>query len=868
MLEHQARPSTIDVPASNFLDRSLLGRLAINWELVAYALLYMLTVGLRWAFLDNKPFHHDESQHAYFSYQFFRGNGYKYDPLLHGPFQFEFTALMYLLFGPNETAARLGDSLFGIGIVFLPFFLRRTMGRAGALILTALLAVSPTFVYFGRWEREDAFVTFFTFLIVVLFFNFIERPRTSTLIWLGAAWAFAFSVKESTFITAFIFGLFVLMLLAYEWFRLPPDERQMMQAFRSTGLDGFLFALAAFALVFTVLFTTFFSNPHGLIDGMFKSITYWIQQHDVKRGGQPWFYYVELLPAYEPLAVIFGLAGMALTFVKLRNRFTLFVCWYFPLSLLIYSWAGEKMPWLLMQVLLPLLILAAIALSRLWLAPRTLLRGLGLGLAGVLGLYMIHAMSMLTFQNPANPVEMLVYVQTSWDVETAVGEIKDLQRRYANTGAGDLRVDIDSNDGSDWPWAWYFRDAKGVQFPNMSQATYVPQAPVVVVTAGSNDRVAPLLVGYVSRHYKMREWWIPEPRVPADFGKWWKWLLWREPWSPMGSWDVNLYVRQDVWNANTPIGAIGGPVGAAPAALQQPGVQLPPVTALAPERVIGKHGGSLQEINQPRQIAVDAASNVYIADVLGHKVLKYAPDGTFVASYGGAKGPADGQLDQPNGIAVDASGNVFIADTWNHRVVELNPQFQFVRTWGTFGDLKGKLGEPGQFYGPRSLAVDPAGNVYVSDTGNKRIVKFTNDGKFVAQWGGAGAGEGQFQEPIGIALDQAGNIIVADTWNRRVQKLSPEGKFVAQWPVPMGSPQIHTEPYVTVIGDMVYATDFAGNRVIGIDTASGQTTQVITLSTAPQLGFPSGLASGSNGSLYIGDSNNGRVVVVMPPPAK
>jgi uncharacterized protein (TIGR03663 family) len=865
MLEQSARPSTLELPGQSWLDRSLLGKLAINWELVAYATLFLLAMGLRWAFLDNKPFHHDESQHAYFSYQLYRGNGYAYDPLLHGPFQFETTALMYLIFGPNEFAARLGDTLFGITLVGLPFFLRRQLGKAGALILTAAIALSPTFVYFGRWEREDAFVTFWTMLLFVLFFNFLDRPSRPLLVALGASWAFAFSVKESTFITAFIFGLFVLATMAYEYVRLPAERQQALNAFRQVGLESLLYAAAAFAIVFTVLFSTFFTHPTGVWDGLTKSISYWLAQHDVKRGGQPWFYYVQLLPAYEPLAVVFGIAGGVLALLRWRTRFALFLTWYSIMSLIIYSWAGEKMPWLTLQMLIPLMTVAALALGHLWETRPNLWRTIGLTLAGLLGLYIIHSMTMLTFVNAANPVEMYVYVQTSWDVETAVGEIQGLQRRYANTNAGNvddaLRVDIDSYDGSDWPWAWYLRDAKGIQYPRMDQPNYVPQAPVLIVTAGSNDRIAPQLSGYIVRRYKMREWWIPEPRMPWNFGLWFKWLMWRQPWSPLGSWDVFMYVRPDVWNANAALVPVGGPQVVAQG--QPAAGALPAASAVAPEGIIGKKGDAPGDLQGPRQLTFDAAGNLYVVDVSASRLTKYGPNGAVLATYG-SKGPGDTQLTEPGGVAVDPNGNVFIADTWNHRIVELNAQLQFVRKWGQFIDLKGKLGDANSFYGPRSVATDANGNVYVADTGNKRIVKFNNNGEYVAQWGGAGSGPGQFQEPVGVALDTQGNIYVSDTWNRRVQKLDQNGKFVAQWPMVGWTPQVHTEPYIVVAGPMLYVTDSNNNRVIGIDTDSNQITQVYALKTVPQFSFPTGIALGRDGKLYISDANNGRIVVLSP----
>ncbi|MFJ7730807.1 SMP-30/gluconolactonase/LRE family protein [Lysinibacillus sp. NPDC097231] len=73
--------------------------------------------------------------------------------------------------------------------------------------------------------------------------------------------------------------------------------------------------------------------------------------------------------------------------------------------------------------------------------------------------------------------------------------------------------------------------------------------------------------------------------------------------------------------------------------------------------------------------------------------------------------------------------------------------------------------------------MDVAGNVYVADTSNQRIQKFTSDGTFLKTWGSAGTSDGQFQYPTGIAIDAAGNVYVADYFSHRIQKFTSDGTF-------------------------------------------------------------------------------------------
>ena len=113
-------------------------------ELAAYGLLIAAALVVRLIELGDRPFHHDESQDAYFSYLFFANGDYEYNPLLHGPLRFYLTAVMYALFGDSDFTARLAPALMGTAMVPLPCLLRRQLGRAAAFAAAALLAFGPT----------------------------------------------------------------------------------------------------------------------------------------------------------------------------------------------------------------------------------------------------------------------------------------------------------------------------------------------------------------------------------------------------------------------------------------------------------------------------------------------------------------------------------------------------------------------------------------------------------------------------------------------------------------------------------------------------------------------------------------------------
>ncbi len=175
-----------------------------------------------------------------------------------------------------------------------------------------------------------------------------------------------------------------------------------------------------------------------------------------------------------------------------------------------------------------------------------------------------------------------------------------------------------------------------------------------------------------------------------------------------------------------------------------------------------------------------------------------------------------------------------MADTWNHRVQKFNSTGKFLTKWGSFIDLgdAGTATDPdkdSKFYGPRGIAIGPAGDVYVTDTGNKRVSIFDPNGVFKRKIdSGMSPGKvspaypfnqpGELNEPIGIAVDGQGNVYVADTNNKRIQKFDAAGKVVAQWPVSAGwEPGEYLEPFLALDKDgNLYVSAPTGKKVLKV----------------------------------------------------
>jgi sugar lactone lactonase YvrE len=202
----------------------------------------------------------------------------------------------------------------------------------------------------------------------------------------------------------------------------------------------------------------------------------------------------------------------------------------------------------------------------------------------------------------------------------------------------------------------------------------------------------------------------------------------------------------------------------------------------------GSEGSNKGQFRSPSGIAVDSIGDVYVADSGNNRIQKFSSDGIFETKWGSS---ANGQFHSPSDVAVDSIGDVYVADSGNNRIQKFklanpcpsgtsqaNNGVCFVSLWGTEGRTYG------QFVIPWAIAVDSIGDVYVADSFNHRIQKFSSDGIFKTKWGSYGPRHGQFMYPFGVAVDSSGNIYVADTYNNRIEKYTNTGGYILTIPNP------------------------------------------------------------------------------------
>lgn len=220
-------------------------------------------------------------------------------------------------------------------------------------------------------------------------------------------------------------------------------------------------------------------------------------------------------------------------------------------------------------------------------------------------------------------------------------------------------------------------------------------------------------------------------------------------------------------------------------------------------------------------------------------VLKYDPSGRLLESWG------EGMFIWPHGFFLDDDGNIWTtdargADGMGHQVMKFTQDGTLLMTLGTAG-VAGAGHDT--FDGPADVAVAPNGDIFVVDGhGNNRVVKFSKDGEFLMEWGGAGTGPGQFNEPHCLAFDSQGRLFVGDRVNERIQVFDQNGRYLAEWPGIMASGMDITAD------DVLYVADYQLRMGIVIANASDFT----------EIGFienamPEGVTVDPMGVVYAGE---------------
>ena len=661
------------------------------WEPAAYCALVAVAAAMRLWDLGSRALHHDESLHAKYAWNLYTGEGFRHDPMMHGPFQMEAIAGVFFALGDSDYTARLVSVAAGIALVALPFFFRGRLGRLGALLASVMLAFSPTLLYFSRFARNDVIMAVWGLGLVISMWRYLDEGKPRYLYAASVFLALAFTTKETAYLLVAVLGVYLAAVVAARnWPAItrgiaaeevsPPEALGKAAATAWSNLKGILtfsgvsretgffillvtlsmplwsamvgilqetallswsgltlaspvggpgpigaparggiviavFVAAAMtgvavlsgvkwsrthwwrcALIFwaiwIVIQTTFFTHLGGAGSGLWQSLGYWVAQQDVARGGQPWYYYLVITPVYEHLPLVLAIAG-GVFYIRRRDRLGGFLAFWAAGSFALYSMAGEKMPWLVVNLTLPMIVLAGkflgdvlrmvrwrhapallvlawvpvfavvawslayvefdlgkssdavllgvllVAFAGAAAAGPWLVRRLGragfaapaaVSLAVLLLAVGIRAGWVLSYENGDSPVELAVYTQTSPDIP---GLVRHLEATVEDERA--VPIAVDQTRGFAWPWRWYFRnwDYDAVRYVAYGGQGEVgrPEAQLLLVHSENKSKVDEALDGSYPHVVRIQHRrWFPETYKGTTLGGFVGALFSREDW--------------------------------------------------------------------------------------------------------------------------------------------------------------------------------------------------------------------------------------------------------------------------------------------------------------------------------------------------
>lgn len=1069
------------VTTQNILDRPVALRW-LNAEVLGYLLLIALSVFMHIWKLGNMAMHHDESIHAHTSWKMFVGEGgftcgaqgtpsdvYCYNPVFHGPTLYLSTYLSYFLFGASGATARLPMALAGIALVASCWMLRPLVGKRAAFLSAIMVAISPTILYFTRFARHDALALLFTFWLIVGIFRFLHDHRIRWLHLAAAALALLWATHELVFIIIFILVTFlvqrwlwenianrtfviisaVVMAIAGIVMLLQPSinigikpanqaqnvfnfggpafilfatlllgqiislrwttTRLLRRHFAGFSRNAFLLVLATFGVTFVILFSTFFTYPRGILDGLVDGIGYWLgSQHSYARGDQPWYYYFMQMGIYEIMPVLLMFVGLAGWLAKIGWRKTVatsslwdeepaektitlkrdvesaesnvisatdvaessneqilaveatpsdaaeisstsldempvqpvayadhlvpavasavapapaeaekpetipelwlgFMFYWAFMAFMIFSWAGEKMPWLTIHIALPTVLAGAWALDRIldkidWQATRQRAGWLivPITMGGVLMLLTASAfvgktgadqaaqqtrISGLTIVGLLLAVGYVIWVLGSRLTRTTTIRLIALGV-VAMLGIYTVRSAVR---------AAYVQPDVPVEFLVYTQTS--PDFPIIVneieriaVVQNRNSRSVADPTGGHSMKILLSG---GDPATGNSEGSLHQPLDWY-----LRDW-TNLQWRDKNQIANLPTSDLDAPVAIFSKSNMAADTEQKMEQAGYIQAYTTYHNWWFPEWSSDGKSSYK--EKLYDADYGCDPSLKGQRDPNGRAIYNCRAGGAailtwpfrPSNWESLRKYMLNREFPAGVSLTGREMVVFIKRDFASLPS----GDVSGvpinssgliKLVSEGALTGeppaePRGIATGPDGSLYIADAPNNRILIYTTDGQTRTI---TGSGENMLLEPSGVSVDAQGFVYVADTWNARVAKFDATGKFITSWGTGDEELQAGTGKRVSRTGGtaegnaakplgffgprnvfvssrgQVYIADTGNKRIVVTDSNGQYLGQIGTAGAAPgQFNEPIGLGMDAQNRLYVGDTWNGRIQV-------
>jgi uncharacterized protein (TIGR03663 family) len=578
--------------------RSKPSTVPLSWltvEVALYILIGVVAAGLRFYALGAQPLRESEAAQALAAWRFV---GFGIQDSGYSPLLFLGNVFTFALLGASNALARLVPALFGTILAILPYFLRRCLGRRGALVASVLLALSPSTLFFSRYLGGEMVVAACALAMLVGFFGYLDSKRPQYAYLIAGALALSLSADPMVYTFVLISGTFLLLLgLVDRLAEVDMGWSTVLTAWRAAREEKDLLKNSALvlAVVLVLVCTAFLLNFAGLPAALDFFPT-WLAQLGPQPNSQPWYSYLQLLVLYEPLILVFGLIGLAYHYLRQRDILTIFLLYWTVAAAVIYALAGQKAPGNILLLVLPLALLASLLLGRLWdqvaqvtswkaegsfvvlslsvavyfaiqlagyasrgqalylylaLAAFIVLpslvalswmwwgQGPALRCAGIVLLLVLAALTVnlsvgLNYHRAADPRESMV---TKATLPGVIDLVTTLERASSHQEGDPHVIAVAIEEATGPILAWHLRDFRNMHF--VEQLSPSVETPVVITLAEEEE---PTLGGsYVGQGFALQATWNPQGLTRPELLRW---LLYREAPTAVKSRDVVLWVKQ------------------------------------------------------------------------------------------------------------------------------------------------------------------------------------------------------------------------------------------------------------------------------------------------------------------------------------
>ncbi|MHC5082952.1 MAG: flippase activity-associated protein Agl23 [Planctomycetota bacterium] len=445
--------------------------------------------------LNDRPMHTDEAVHAEKFGALLEEGSYFYDANeFHGPTLNYLTLLSAWVRGQatysdiSEATMRLVPAVFGIALILTPLFFFKQIGIRAAFFSAVLIAFSPAFVYYSRYYIMEILLVFFTGCFLGALWKYRQRPKVLWLILAGISMGLMHATKET-----FVFSI-AAALVGFIVSVVTQKQRLVMK------VSHVLAGLIAFCLTSVIFFSSFGSNPGGIVDSV---MTYAIW---AKRAGgesvhiHPWFYYLNLLTwleFIEPITwnedgiVAFALIGLFMVFFKKGGRryaWGRYIAVFTLVLTVMYCVIPYKTPWSMLSFFYGMALLGGFTVDRL------LCQRQGRWAKAVLwivlliyGLISPAVQSwLLNFNYSSDITNPYVYAHTDADVYTMVSAVQEAVK--ASDAGYATPVMVIAADGDCWPFPWYLRNLTQAGYL-MQAEPYICSAPIIIANAAHEQKI-------------------------------------------------------------------------------------------------------------------------------------------------------------------------------------------------------------------------------------------------------------------------------------------------------------------------------------------------------------------------------------------